>query len=595
MEFDLEALGDFPPSADTHEVLGEAAPSGPLAIPAGTRAVTIEATDGFSRLLGASALGPSGDVDVALWPGAEACTLVDPHADGYPGSSTAQAAGVAPALGLLLVAGGEGGGSPVATGALTIDLTTGTVAHMASSEGPHVRRAGGTVTPFGSDLLVAGGHDPVENQAAVASAEVFDTATRSFDPAILRLEQPRAGHAAVTLATGETLLIGGEDDSRRPLATLVAISPESRQYRISGLADLRAPRVDPVAIRLSDDRVLVASGAESSAPDALPTDTLEWLTVDASRNVREAAFSEAATHVVGSGAHGKVAGRALVAMPGGSALAVGGCLRDAATASCLPSPDVYWITKGGRIDLLPDALGVDASRAELVPGEEGRPWLFATAGDGSRALRRFDPWLGRFVATGAPTPPADPAARFFAPDPGLVLWLAAGDPGSAKAVSGFRHGTRGPYSQSVAPLLLVDTTGVALDRAVGAGEASPTGDASRAPGTGDVVLAAPDATLVLTDTTYADLSLTADVRQGAPPIVLLGAAELGGKECPWPVSAPTAPYEASLARVADRVLLTVAGKTRDCRGPSGRVSVAFRPGDDGELQLHQVTVTRGGS
>ena len=107
------------------------------------------------------------------------------------------------------------------------------------------------------------------------------------------------------------------------------------------------------------------------------------------------------------------------------------------------------------------------------------------------------------------------------------------------------------------------------------------------------MLTSSDATLVLTDTTYADLTLTVSVRAGSPPAVTLGAVTFGVASCPWPKADLGVPYDATLGRVGGTVRLAVAGKTLDCVGPEGRVSVSLRP-TVGELDVRQITVSRSG-
>lgn len=601
-EFDIEALGDFPPSAETHEVLLSAGTER-LVVPASTLGATVEATAGATRFHGVGLTDPERSMDVSLWPVAEACVLYAGDGVRYPG--TGQGVGLA-AFGdssALLAVGGEPD-SRIATGALTIDLGTGRATSVSAEDGPRAWRAGGTVTPFGRDLLVAGGYDPVHGREVLASAEVFDAATRRFLPDKIPLAGARERHAAVVLASGETLLVGGAGADGSPLRTLEAVLPATRRYRIGGLAELRTARLDPVALRLSDGRVLVAGG---TAADGAPVGTLEWLTPDGSA----VDLDQPAPASPGAAPRG----RAFAAMPGGGVLTVGCTVsqsgatppcRDpcAAGAGC---PDSYWITKEGRADRLPDPRGLDVTDPVLVPGSDGRPWLVAAAagaapGAGSRVLRRFDPWLAEFarepslpapldgpplLAGGAPTPP-----RFVAVDAGLFVWLLRDPQDGHPVLAGFRHGTRTPFAQRVAPLLLGDTEGIALDRTPILSD-GPGKDAWRDAATGTVVLT-PDAaaTLVITDVTYADVRLGLDVRAGAPPVVHLGSSAYGSGACGWPSAPTTGPLTATLARVGGDVRLTIAGASRSCRGPSGRVSIRLQASTT-RVEIASITVNRG--
>lgn len=531
-------------------------------------------TDGFARYLGLGKRGPSFDFDAPLFPESAPCPLLVDAPARYPGARGGEALGFAPDASVLVVSGGEGD-TEVAAGALVVDVATARVSALSAEDGPPTRRAGATSTAFGSGLLVAGGRDPVEGGLALASADVFDANERRFEPSRIELERARAHHGATTLSSGEVLLVGGVDDAGHALRTLEAVSPESRRYRVSGLADLSGPRVDPVVLRLSDDRILVAGGTDSLGEGA-PVSSLEWLTSDA-------AAIDHALEALGDA----TLGRAFVPMPGGGVLAAGGCrltppgAPPPCTAPCglgtgCPSSDVFWISPEGDAAALPAALPTAVAEPQLFAGTDGRPWLAAAA---AGELFRFDPWLRRFEPVPSPfsAPPLE--ARFLTLEPGLFAWTSA--VGSERAsVWVLRHGTESIYSAFVAPLLLRDTSSLSLDRA----------DADAfVPGTGEVVLGG--ATLHVADTTYADLYLAADVRAGPPPVVRLGTRWYGDAACAWP-STPAAPYVAELAREGDRVRLAVGGREKDCRGPDGRVPVAVGGSPTDPTRLRSLTVRR---
>src|SRR5262249_33208487 len=145
--------------------------------------------------------------------------------------------------------------------------------------------------------------------------------------------------------------------------------------------------------------------------------------------------------------------------------------------------------------------------------------------------------------------------------------------------------------QAVTPLLLSGTDGVALDRPVQDGVVAAEGGpaASRDPSTGDVSLTEA-ATLVVTDATYADFSLTVHVGQGVAPVVRLGDAEFGARSCPWP-AAPSAGAALELVRRGARITLGVGASSRECAGPPGRVPVALTAAG-GVATIHSIEITR---
>jgi hypothetical protein len=583
-------VGDFDPAPDTFETLKGNDRDEPLVAPVTTQAVVLDATDRFSAWSGLGTRDQNGDTDVALWPKRSACAIPDPPDTGYPGSGPGQTVGVTEDGRTLLVAGGEG--KDVTAGALVVDLGTGI--GMPVSGGLRTHRAGGTATSFGPGLLVAGGYAP-NSMDPLGSAEVFDAAARRFEPDRILLERPRAHHGAVTLASGETLLVGGVGADRKLIRTLEAIAPETREYRIDKLTELEWPRKDPIVLRLSDGSVFVAGGTDGADPGS-PVDSLEWLSADGARTVQK-------TLALSDPSGPLTVRRAFVAMPGGSVLVAGGCeLRAAASedektacsAACganagCPSRKVEWITKEGDATTLSDELDVDAPNPVLVAGSEGRPWLICDAPGTpeartrASAVRQFDPFLGRFVehTDGAPAPSGG-ATHFVRADAGLFVWLDGDVDATRSALSGFRHGARSAFASNVSPLISIDVAGVALDRPLG-GVFDPDNHT--------VTLSEAGATLVVTDTTYTDVHLAIAVVEGAPPVVRLGSSTYGAADCAWPKATGPGQYTARVDRTGDRVAITVGRSTRDCRGPTGRVSVELGAGS-GEVKIGSVTVNR---
>jgi hypothetical protein len=256
---------------------------------------------------------------------------------------------------------------------------------------------------------------------------------------------------------------------------------------------------------------------------------------------------------------------------------------------------VYWITAEGDVDRLPD-LDAASANPTLIDGAGGRPFLVAANPDGTPSFFQFDPWATRFVPIDAPAPPSASATRYFTVDPGLFVWLGPNASGDATEVHGFRHGTRGPYTQAVTPLLLSDTEGTSPDRAPRAGSDPPSpssvhGSVERNAATSGNVALSGSASLVVTDTTYEAFDLSLDVQDGPPPVVRLSGASFGGTACPWPDAAPPAPFGATLTRSGNTVRLGIGTKTRDCKGPEGRVTVELSP-SSAPVTIQSVAVKR---
>jgi hypothetical protein len=621
VEYDLEALGDFPVSEANYEHLAD---EQDLLVPSSTESAALAASDGFTRYVGLGLPASGKDVDVALWPRDAPCAMPIAAECGYPAAGGGYAVGVSADHRTMLIAGG---GAPLeqtpepdpalARSAAVVDLGTGRVSCVPPDRGLQSGRAGATITAVGSKFLVAGGTEPVRKTVQL-TAEIFDPTTGEFDPDPIPLlrdgRNGRARHAAVTLASGETLLVGGVDATGLPLETLEAIAPEAPHHRNENDEDKREakldrPRVGPVALRLSDDRIFVAGGTDGAELNPRTLQDLVWLDKDArtvERTLDTLACPDEPTRFVGS---------TFASMPGGAVLAVGGCALGMGSGTCTQpcqgglgclTSEIFWIERDATVTCcgagraacgapLPP-LFADSDRSFgafieplLVAGEDGRPWLVEGAAS-ARTLHRFDPWTGQFPSSGIAT--GTGASSIVVPTPvdtALFLWLeqctdrAPGDCNTS--LHGFRHtspgggviGLRGPYTQIVTPLLLgfEGVEGVALDRAPSAvpqpGSVAPRPwrDPSGA------VHLTPNSELLLTDTTYENVHLEIQVGARPPPIVHLGGSTFGSKACPWPIAAPEPPFVAEVVRNGENVTLTIGDRSRDCGGPTGRVSIGI--------------------
>jgi hypothetical protein len=601
----LRALGPFSVSNLTAERLPFRTSERTLTFPDDTGGVEAEADDGSRRWLGYSERRGSA-IDVLLWERAVGCELF--AADDYPGPDAGQAIGYSPESGTLLVAGGDQPANPpsgaAAAGSLTFDSGTGASDLVDPRLSFLQARAFATVTAFGSGLLLAGGENPLETDVvaereARRTAAVYDPALGSFDGVLIELELARTRHAAVVLATGETLLVGGGRPRGDGVTVVVppfeAISPSTRRSRIDGLAGLARGRLHPVALRLDDDRVLVAGG---STPAGEPETSLEWFSPDASTTAAPGIRLDA----LEPRHH-----RAFVALPGGGALTVGGCAPaddqdDACRRACgdgfgcpTDEPDARWIEPTGDVTPVgfenpPNCPApFSPERVLLAPGSDGAPWLFAS--DESveppcRAVFRFEAWAEplddpRFGVASLRierwpdmrTPLTSLGADAFA-------WLSEDRP---PFLVGVRAGTRGALSQN--EVLLVTDSSEPLTPLHLAPDRSPATPpfAQFNERTLNLLLDArtssdeqPPVTVSITDARYDDFTLTLGFSTAAP-LVLLGSHELGGDACPFPAGAVT---PLVVTRVGNSVTVDDArGARTTCKTiPRGPVALAFRAG-----------------
>jgi hypothetical protein len=567
-ELELTAFGPFSPSNTTAEVLPLAAVDQALPFPARTRAIGALARDQSGRYIGYGELRGNA-LALVLWPEARSCAVFEGAFEaGFPRRGGGQALGYAPNLGLVLAAGGDDRTSSAVVGALSFDVRTGE-AHAVDASARAVLgepRAYATVTEFGEGVLVTGGEDPIhdvpaESRVLRQTAEIYDPKARRFELELVELREARTRHAALVLASGETLLIGGRGAFGTALRALETVSPVTRTSSLSNLATLEVGRIEPTALRLSDDRILVAGGYDA---EGRPVSSLERLDANATRAVPYEIPPELPARF----------DRAFVAMAGGSVLAVGGCEErepspgedcSACRRGCPPGEfDAFWIERSGAVTEI--KLDVEAPRPLLLPGSDGSPWLIVETATGVRALR-FNPFAAKFEALGDLGELPDP--RLVAPvsiAPDHFVWIG---PGEYPALFGFRASTRGRYSNDVGlvavthpndptwPLHLVP------DRA----KAGPL-YAERA-----LLLEPGDAAVYVADALFGDVVVELEFSGGPPPAVLLGE-EMA--PCGFPEHAADEPERVRLERAGDELVFERGGETRSCEGPSGELAIGLR-------------------
>ena len=558
LSIQIEALGDFSASAVTSETAPGNADVRALPFPASTRAVSAVA-DGGGHWLGFGEAGARTNIDFTLWPSDDACALwPDDTKPTYPFEPAGVALGYSAGDNTLLMAG-----TLVASGdsarAVSVDLALGEAAEVL--DGMPAFRAFSSITTFGAHrLLVAGGVDPTlgegkpEDGAPTSTALVFEIGSQRFamnDP--VHLIQPRARHAAVVLANGDTLLVGGSGPNGVALATLEAISPATRSARAAGLATLGHARVGPIAFRLDDDRVFVGGGSDANGI----VNRLEWLSADANSVVL---FYDTV---------GLASEHAFAAMPGGSVLGVGVC-----TAPPCSAQNALWFVPDGLPPRkLPDLsiLSVDPKLVEtvrLAPGTDGAPWLFARV-SGKPFWRRFDPWTGLFDEADA-APSTGPEADLVGPisiGPGALAWIERD--GAQGRLKGFRFDTRSAWARDLVPLLLSGREHVTPNQ-------PPVGPPGLAYTANGLALQGAGALARVADATYAGLQAEITMSSGPPPVLVLGATRLGDASCPWPTSEDSTPGERlTLTRHADSAVLSRGGSQTKCEVPAGRLSLGL--------------------
>jgi hypothetical protein len=596
----LQALGDFAASNDSAEFLRLDQAGAVLKFPVATQAAVARVGDDSRAFTGYGERSGSG-LDLLLWPELSSCQIWRRDGThGYPGRHGGQALGYSRQSGVVLVTGGDDPlVSDAIVGALSFDVATGAIKTLDSSDDGVLRqpRAFATATPFGDYILVAGGEEPVFGVPAkdiepIATAELFDPQLGRFSGEPIQLRSKRTHHAAVQLDDGRTLLVGGRSrvgTTNIAQYRLEIVDPSGRR---ASVADAIAPRIDPRALRLSDGRIFVGGGV--GLEGALTEPVAEWITADGRLDSTHLA-SEVAPRF----------DRAFVATVGGGALAVGGCEdRPAATAEdaaacascnhgCPPLGgefDAWWIDADGAATPVSLA-GISAPRPILLPGSDGRPWLVAAAATAPEISRlfRFDPWAERFEPADVPDSVQLPRPGMPEPlaiDPDAFVWMD--DDGTAGQLMGLRLGTRNRFTQDLALVLLSDPIETRPQHLV---PERPIGeDVSY---DGRLTLSGP-ITVRVADTDYGDVTLRLHVIAGPPPVVQLGLATLGGRECPWPEGAERGGDfdRPTIIRQGNRAQLLFHGGATACPVEAGRLDLGLRAGA-GVSVIQQLDVQRG--
>jgi Galactose oxidase, central domain/Kelch motif len=207
------------------------------------------------------------------------------------------------------------------------------------------------------------------------------------------IPEPRSGDVAVPLADGTVLVAAGAGGNRvqNQLYRSTWIFEPARN-RWSRAGDLHTARTYPNAVRLTDGRVLLAAG--SAGGDQQPLASAE--TYDPSTR----AWSEAGDLSLAR------TGVALAALPGGAAVAVGGCLyqqnqggvpASAATEIFIPGTSSWTSARAlPEARCSANAVGLADGRVLLVGGIVNQPNGFGT----SPTALLFDSRTGEWASAG---------------------------------------------------------------------------------------------------------------------------------------------------------------------------------------------------
>ena len=525
------------------------------AFPEATRAVVADISQGSSTLdwRGLSEVGPSGPINVLAWPSGTTCRLsqsVERRID-----TTIGVAG-----NFVLVAGGNSPTGGLVPHSFVADLGTGHVSAL--DLGLRTRRGGPSITSFAVDegrpgALVAAGFDPDNPSTPLDTAEIYQPSADGvgdFDRTRVELSEARLKHGAAVMADGSTLLVGGIGKSTRPLRTMEIVDPKTKQSRADGLALLAFPRVQPTVLRLASGEILVAGGLDGGEN---PISQLEWFAADATRPSKRSVDLVAGNE------------RAFVPLEAGGALAV-----------IAPPPgvsgfkSVWVISADGSIEAAVP-LEEELTEVHLFRGAEGAPVLWT-----GKRWYRWEPWFGAFSPIPDAPTKGPSTGSMVNGDSGLAMWLEDQGP-TGMFLVGYRFATHTRFQAVPKPLLVSGPDGLAPDRLAGSATSSIHFEDNKG------LVMGPGASAFVTDATFASVSVTVDVVDSPPEVVLRQEdgkeIEVGGAGCGFGQNAKRSiaveRRGAAVTVVVDDGPVQICPATLD---PTTRVSIGVRGGTSAE-------------
>jgi Kelch motif len=162
--------------------------------------------------------------------------------------------------GRVLIAGGEDRQENALNTAELYDPATGTFAETGSMADPRGSQTA-IALKNGKVLIVGGGSGHYPSQTIYRSAELFDPATGKFTSAG-QMTVPRHKHAAILLASGRVLIVGGSDnrDWRGEYSTAELYDPATNSFHATGSMSTQRFKLPEAITLLPSGRVLVAGG-----------------------------------------------------------------------------------------------------------------------------------------------------------------------------------------------------------------------------------------------------------------------------------------------------------------------------------------------
>jgi hypothetical protein len=233
-------------------------------------------------------------------------------------------------------------------------------------------------------LLIGGQQVDLPSTPSTETTELFDPTTGSTTPGP-SLNRPRAGHAAVRLANGDVLVVGGFGPDREILATAEVYSPSEGFRELSAVS-----RVFPSATLLPSGDVLVTGGYSSfigSGPGgARPAAEIYEARTGTLRRIDDMVVSRSA-HVAS-------------VLPSGEVLLAGGSVTSPAAEIFDPDTETFRLTVGLMTERRVQATGTMLPNGKLLIASGARS---EDAGTSHTDAEIFDPQSETFTRVPSPT------------------------------------------------------------------------------------------------------------------------------------------------------------------------------------------------
>jgi hypothetical protein len=438
-----------------------------------------------------------------------------------------------------VLAGGRDPDGSARSDAIVVDSETGTATRV----GLRRRRSGAATAITGSTAIVAGG---AAGSELWEDAEVVALDRNEVRAEPIRLAEKRADAAAVTLSSGEVLVVGGRGTAGAT-ATIEALHPSRPIARTLDLASLSRPRTSPIALRLVTGEILVLGGHDGTGK---PVDDIDVFDATAAKRLTTLALVRGASI-------------SAIALPSGAALVVTG--DDTSSSASLVRADGV------------EALPPPSKFGRLIAATDGAPFLF----DG--AFHRFDPLAGTFGEVSMPANLAlDPSLEPFGPGAGVLVVPRI--EGAGLVVRALRYDARPALVSDAATLGLGSTAHLSADR--------PGPSVGR-----DGLVIPARARVAITDATYLGVALRIAATGRDRPAIELRAEDgtvvarvddIG--PCAWP-AADANPSEIIRERDGSFIVRVGAAERRCASTGSARVAITLVAGT-AEARVRGVTVTR---